>query len=70
MAATAVGQPDMRQFYKQSDFADVTIKFGDKKIPAHRVILCARSTYFKKALGPASPFQVHLPLPRVGFQLC
>lgn len=58
MNSASQPQSDMVQFYDQPDFSDMTIKFGEKEIKAHRIILCARSVYFKKALGPNSPFQV------------
>lgn len=48
----------INDFYDQNAFSDVVIKFGTKQIKAHKIILCTRSEYFKKAIGPDSSFKV------------
>ena len=35
--------------YLSSDYSDLTIICGNKTIPAHRIIVCARSPYFRTA---------------------
>jgi hypothetical protein len=48
----------MSEFFRQDALSDVTLKFGDKEMKCHKVILCARSEYFKKLCGPDSKFAV------------
>ena len=64
MAGSSGGLSDMAPYYDNADFSDVTIKFGGKEIKAHRMVLCAKSEYFKKALGPSSPFKVYSKISR------
>ena len=40
-----------KQYFNSEDLSDVLLIFGDVRIPAHRLILSARSGYFKKAFG-------------------
>jgi len=42
----------------RSDFSDITIKFSNREIKCHRVILCARSEYFKEMIGSGICFAV------------
>lgn len=40
-----------KQYFNSEDLSDVLLKFGDVQMPAHRLILSARSGYFKKTFG-------------------
>ena len=33
-------------------FSDLTVKFSGQELPLHKVVLCTKSEYFKKALEP------------------
>ncbi|GBM29081.1 Protein roadkill [Araneus ventricosus] len=37
---------DLKKFYKQKKHCDITLKAGNKSFPAHRSILCSRSSVF------------------------
>lgn len=41
---------DLGQFYEESKFNDVVFSLPDKQVTAHKVILCARSPYFRALL--------------------
>lgn len=56
---------DASAYYGEKEFADVTIKFGDREIECHKLILCWGSEYFKKLCGPGSAFVVC----RIGLKL-
>ena len=47
---------DASRFFNEKAFSDITIKFADREIPCHKVTLCSNSEYFRKLLGPDSPF--------------
>jgi len=49
---------DIAKFFDEESYSDVTIKIPGKDIRAHRMILCEKSEYFKRALGPHSTFKV------------
>ncbi|KXT07708.1 hypothetical protein AC578_10174 [Pseudocercospora eumusae] len=42
--------------YNQPEYSDVTIRFSNREVFCHKVILCTSSEYFKKLCGPGSHF--------------
>ncbi|KAK5165456.1 uncharacterized protein LTR77_008985 [Saxophila tyrrhenica] len=38
------------EWFNRPEFSDVTIRCGGREWPAHRIVLCNRSEYFKRAL--------------------
>ncbi|KAF7195228.1 hypothetical protein HII31_03434 [Pseudocercospora fuligena] len=42
--------------YNQPEYSDVTIRFSNREIFCHKVVLCTSSEYFKKLCGPGSQF--------------
>lgn len=48
----------IKQYYNKPEYSDVTVKWSGREIKAHRMVLCGRSEYFKKAIGPGSQFKV------------
>ena len=47
-------------FFDNSAFSDVTIKYDGKEVKAHKMILCTRSKYFERMLGQGSQFKVSI----------
>ncbi|SMQ54862.1 unnamed protein product [Zymoseptoria tritici ST99CH_3D7] len=47
---------DMSEHFKQDALSDVTLKFGNREMKCHKIILVTRSEYFKKLCGPESRF--------------
>ena len=43
-------------FYKDDEYSDITIKFSDREIPCHKIVICTQSEYFKKLCGKGSQF--------------
>jgi hypothetical protein len=42
--------------FNEDAFSDVTVRFSNREIKCHKVILCTASDYFKALCGPASKF--------------
>jgi hypothetical protein len=49
---------DMSEFFRQDALSDVTLHFSGREMKCHKIILCARSEYFRKLCGPESGFAV------------
>ncbi len=58
---------ELKKIYKQRKFTDVTLKFGDKLIKAHRTLLAACSAKFKKTLESV-PKQSHIDYRNTGIE--
>ena len=39
-------------------YSDITIKFGDREVKAHKSVLCTKLEYFEKLFGETSKFKV------------
>ena len=44
--------------YNQPEYSDVMVRFSDRTVYCHKLILCTNSDYFKKLCGPGSHFAV------------
>ena len=49
---------DIAPLFDKDEWADVVLKFGDKEVKCHRVILGSKSEYFKTLLKRDSGFKV------------
>jgi len=49
----------VKQLRDDQKFCDFVVECGDLKLPVHRVVLCSRSDYFKRACGGG--FSVRFP---------
>lgn len=62
----------MAQLCQSSNYSDVTFIVENEKIPAHRVILAARSEYFRAllygGLSEASQSEIVLKIPLEAFK--
>ncbi|SMR59299.1 unnamed protein product [Zymoseptoria tritici ST99CH_1E4] len=47
---------DMSKWFDRDTLSDITIKFGDKEVKCHKVILSTRSEYFTKLCDPEGGF--------------
>lgn len=47
---------DFSKLFDQEAYSDIIIKFGEREIRCHKVILCESSDYFKPLCGPGSQF--------------
>jgi hypothetical protein len=47
---------DPSAFYNDASTSDVTIKFGNRELKAHKWVLFSQVKYFKALCGPGSPF--------------
>ncbi|GAB1736337.1 hypothetical protein NU219Hw_g7002t1 [Hortaea werneckii] len=47
---------DVKEWFDQEAFSDVTVRFGTNERKCHKLILCAKSDYFKELLGPEKQF--------------
>jgi hypothetical protein len=46
-------------WFNKPGYSDLTIKLSnDKEIHVHKIIVCARNSYFAKLCGPGSQFAV------------
>ncbi|RMY72703.1 hypothetical protein D0863_04333 [Hortaea werneckii] len=47
---------DAKEWFDQEAFSDITVRFGSNERRCHKLILCAKSDYFKDLLGPEKRF--------------
>ncbi|KAI6873731.1 hypothetical protein KC338_g1559 [Hortaea werneckii] len=47
---------DAKEWFDQEAFSDITVRFGSNERRCHKLILCAKSDYFKDLLGPGKRF--------------
>jgi hypothetical protein len=45
---------DVGELYGNTDYSDLTLKFGTRTFYAHKIIVCKRLKYFEKLCGPKS----------------
>lgn len=60
----------MAHSYNNRDYSDITLKFADREIKAHKVILCTNSQYFKKLCGAGSQFEVRVATGSLAYEVC
>ncbi|OTA32009.1 hypothetical protein BTJ68_07322 [Hortaea werneckii EXF-2000] len=54
---------DAKEWFDQEAFSDVTLRFGSNERRCHKLILCAKSDYFKDLLSPEKRFaEAHQPI--------
>ncbi|KAI7496743.1 hypothetical protein KC367_g6453 [Hortaea werneckii] len=47
---------DAKEWFDQEAFSDVTVRFGSTERRCHKLVLCAKSDYFKDLLSPEKRF--------------
>ncbi|KAI7238339.1 hypothetical protein KC330_g2593 [Hortaea werneckii] len=47
---------DVKEWFDQKAFSDVTVRYDTNERKCHKLILCAKSDYFKELLGPGKQF--------------
>ncbi|KAH9826075.1 Broad-Complex, Tramtrack and Bric a brac [Teratosphaeria destructans] len=47
---------DITGFFDQEAYSDITVKFGERQVKCHKMILCTKSEYFKNICGPGKLF--------------
>lgn len=55
------------RYYDSETLSDVTVKFGDNKIKAHKIILCQGSEFFRASFTGRFKVSAPLPVPRRPF---
>ncbi|XP_058443834.1 BTB/POZ domain-containing protein 9 isoform X2 [Malaya genurostris] len=72
IALTAQFSEQMAQLCMSNDYSDVTFIVENEKLPAHRVILAARSEYFRAllygGLSESHQDEIHLKIPLKAFK--